>query len=205
MTSCSPPAVFTTSFLSSSKKHPINPGGTNPPLFYLRAVIYPFSSTAVSKLLTRDQGNSPGWSRLMCFFSSDDVTKLASHCVCVHLYGVSPETNKHTAICSGVWQKSSFESESPHRINKTSLTCVFPRVCDERGGDGERHAAQVALVRFLPGVSALVIGQRAGLGERLAADVADVRLFPAVQSAENRRDRMFLWNNCDSKHKVTTC
>lgn len=69
---------------------------------------------------------------------------------------------------------------------------MFPRVCDERGGDGERHAAQVALVRFLPGVSALVIGQRAGLGERLAADVADVRLFPAVQSAENRRDRMFL-------------
>lgn len=26
----------------------------------------------------------------MCFFSSDDVTKLELHCGCVHLYGVSP-------------------------------------------------------------------------------------------------------------------
>lgn len=34
--------------------------------------------------------NSPGWSRLMCFFSSDDVTKLELHCGWEHLYGVSP-------------------------------------------------------------------------------------------------------------------
>ena len=53
---------------------------------------------------------------------------------------------------------------------------------DERRGDRERHAAQIALVRFLSGVSSLVIGQRAGLSKSLTADVTDVRFLPAVQS-----------------------
>lgn len=38
--------------------------------------------------------NSPGWSRRMCFFSSEDVTNLASHFGCEHLYGVSPERHR---------------------------------------------------------------------------------------------------------------
>lgn len=70
------------------------------------------------------------------------------------------------------------------------LTGVLPRVSDERGGDGEGHAAQIALVRLLPGVAPLVVGQRAGLGEGLAADVAHVRLLSAVQPARKR-----LWIN----------
>lgn len=71
---------------------------------------------------------------------------------------------------------------------KVLLTGVFPRMSDERGGDGEGHAAQVALVRLLPGVSALVVGQRARLGEGLAADVTHVRLLSAVQPETNRPD-----------------
>lgn len=62
---------------------------------------------------------------------------------------------------------------------------MFSSVRDERRGDGERHAAQVALVRFLPGVSSLVIGQRAGLSKRLTTDVTDVRFLPAVQSVQS--------------------
>lgn len=56
---------------------------------------------------------------------------------------------------------------------------------DERGGDRERHAAQITLVRFLSCVSPLVICQRAGLSERLTTDVTHVRFLPAVQPAEN--------------------
>lgn len=63
------------------------------------------------------------------------------------------------------------------------LTGVFPCVGDEGRGDGEGHAAQVALVRLLPGVPPFVVGQRAGLGEGLAAHVANVRLLSAVQPA----------------------
>lgn len=59
---------------------------------------------------------------------------------------------------------------------------MFSCVSDERRRDRERHAAQIALVRFLSGVSSLVIGQRAGLSESLTADVTDVRFLPAVQS-----------------------
>lgn len=67
-------------------------------------------------------------------------------------------------------------------MSENTLTCVFSCVSDEGRGDGERHAAQITLVRFLSGVSPLVIGQRAGLSERLTADVTDVRLLAAVQS-----------------------
>lgn len=63
------------------------------------------------------------------------------------------------------------------------LTGVLPRMSDEGGGDGEGHAAQIALVRLLPGVAPLVVGERAGLGEGLTADVTDVRLLAAVQPA----------------------
>lgn len=66
---------------------------------------------------------------------------------------------------------------------ESPLTGVLACVRDEGGGDGEGHAAQVALVRLLPRVAPLVVGQRAGLGEGLAADVADVRLLSAVQPA----------------------
>lgn len=64
---------------------------------------------------------------------------------------------------------------------------MFSGVCDERRGHGERHAAQVALVRFLPGVPPLVVGQGAGLSEGLPADVTDVGFFSAVES--ERRDQ----------------
>lgn len=63
------------------------------------------------------------------------------------------------------------------------LTGVLPGVSDEGGGDGEGHAAQIALVGLLARVAPLVVGQRAGLGEGLAADVAHVRLLSAVQPA----------------------
>lgn len=53
---------------------------------------------------------------------------------------------------------------------------------DEGGRDREGHAAQITLVRFLSGVSSLVIRQRAGLSERLTTDVTDVRFLSAVQS-----------------------
>lgn len=71
-------------------------------------------------------------------------------------------------------------------LANAGLTRVLPGVRDERGGNGEGHAAQVALVRFLSGVSALVVRQRAGLSERLTADVAHVRLLSAVQPAGNK-------------------
>lgn len=61
------------------------------------------------------------------------------------------------------------------------LTCVLAGVGDERGRDGEGHAAQVALVRPLAGVPPLVVGERAGLGEGLAAHVTHVGLLAAVQ------------------------
>lgn len=67
------------------------------------------------------------------------------------------------------------------------FTCVLASVSDERGGDGERHAAQVALVWFLSRVPPLVVRQRAGLSERLTTDVADVRLLATVQPAGNVR------------------
>lgn len=60
---------------------------------------------------------------------------------------------------------------------------------DERGGDGERHAAQVALVRFLSRVPPLVVRERAGLSEGLTTDVADVRLFAAVQPVGDVRSQ----------------
>lgn len=63
------------------------------------------------------------------------------------------------------------------------LTGVFPCVSDEGRGDGEGHAAQVALVGLLAGVAALVVGQRAGLSEGLTAHVTDVGLLSAVQPA----------------------
>lgn len=63
------------------------------------------------------------------------------------------------------------------------LTGVFSCVSDEGRGDGERHAAQIALVRLLPGVAAFVVGQRAGLSERLTTHVTNVRLLSAVQPA----------------------
>lgn len=34
----------------------------------------------------------------MCFFSSDEVTKLELHCGCEHLYGVSPETHQGVQV-----------------------------------------------------------------------------------------------------------
>lgn len=69
-------------------------------------------------------------------------------------------------------------------------TCVLPGVGDQRRGHGEGHAAQVALVRFLPGVAPLVVRQGAGLSERLATDVADVRLLSAVESERNPQNLM---------------
>lgn len=59
---------------------------------------------------------------------------------------------------------------------------MFSGMGDEGRGHGERHAAQIALVRFLSGVPPLVVRQGAGLGEGLAADVADVRFLSAVES-----------------------
>lgn len=113
----------------------------------------------------------------MCFFSSEDVTKLELHWGCEHLYGVSPAT---------AWgSETGVRRERPRRgcAWKDALTGVFPRVSDEGRGDGEGHAAQVALVGLLAGVAPLVVGERAGLGEGLAAHVAHVRLLPAVQPA----------------------
>lgn len=37
----------------------------------------------------------------MCFFSSDEVTKLELHCGCEHLYGVSPETHQGVQVRDG--------------------------------------------------------------------------------------------------------
>lgn len=71
---------------------------------------------------------------------------------------------------------------------------MLARVRDERGRDGEGHAAQVALVRLLARVPPLVVGQRAGLSEGLAADVAHVRLFAAVQPAGGSSRVTFLNN-----------
>lgn len=51
------------------------------------------------EVLTVSERTSPGWSRLMCFFSSEDVTNLAPHFVCGQTYGVSPETNKNKRHC----------------------------------------------------------------------------------------------------------
>lgn len=107
---------------------------------------------------------------------------------------VSTQQALHTGV--PLWVKSSHVFLQFGRRHKTcvtfwlrtfvrSLTCVFSCVSDERGGDGERHAAQIALVRFLPRVSSLVISQRAGLSERLTADVTHVRLLTAVKSDVN--------------------
>lgn len=77
-------------------------------------------------------------------------------------------------------------------INKRveTLTRVFSCMSDEGGGDRERHAAQVTLVRLLSRVASLVIGQCAGLSERLAADVTHVWFFPAVKSVEQKLIRV---------------
>lgn len=119
--------------------------------------------------------HSPGWSLLMCFFSSDEVTKLELHCGCEHLYGVSPGTHRGREMDGPTNRRTEGRSLS------LSLTCVFAGVGDERGRDGEGHAAQVALVRPLAGVPPLVVGERAGLGEGLAAHITHVGLLAAVQ------------------------
>lgn len=88
------------------------------------------------------------------------------------------------------------------------LTCVFSCVSDERGGDRERHAAQIALVRFLSRVSPLVIRQRAGLSKCLTTDVTHVRFLPAVQSVENThrhtRVNKVRESHRSEKHNVTS-
>ena len=60
------------------------------------------------------------------------------------------------------------------------LTSVLSGMRDERGGDGERHAAGVTLIGFLARMSSLVIDQRAGLGKRFPAIFAHVRLLSTV-------------------------
>lgn len=61
---------------------------------------------------------------------------------------------------------------------------MFPRVCDERGGNREGHSTEITLVRFLSGVSTFVIGQCAGLSECLTTDVTHIWFLPTVQSGE---------------------